>query len=167
MFTLATTVPVANSTWEGTPIPIAFGSPATAATSRTVASMPSSRASVESRAVGCSTVCRASPSSRTPTATFVPPTSTPRMATPAFWYNGGNGSSPRVQEHPHGPDRGRDLADHLRALVRRGAGLHLMAEELPPASGDPVPPPGEQVHLPGATYLPAWTAFGITIALVG
>ena len=26
---------------------------------------------------------------------------------------------------------------------------------------------GEQVHLPGATYLPAWTAFGITIALVG
>jgi hypothetical protein len=42
-----------------------------------------------------------------------------------------------------------------------------MAEELPPASGDGVPPAGEQVHLPGATYLPAWTAFGITIALVG
>jgi hypothetical protein len=42
-----------------------------------------------------------------------------------------------------------------------------MAEELPPSSGDSVPPPGEQVHLPGATYLPAWTAFGITIALVG
>ena len=42
-----------------------------------------------------------------------------------------------------------------------------MAEELPPSSGDAVPPAGEQVHLPGATYLPAWTAFGITIALVG
>ena len=42
-----------------------------------------------------------------------------------------------------------------------------MAEELQPSSGDSVPPAGEQVHLPGATYLPAWTAFGITIALVG
>ena len=42
-----------------------------------------------------------------------------------------------------------------------------MAEELPTASGDGVPPAGEQVHLPGATYLPAWTALGITIALVG
>jgi hypothetical protein len=41
-----------------------------------------------------------------------------------------------------------------------------MAEELPTSSGDGVPA-GEQVHLPGATYLPAWTAFGITIALVG
>ena len=27
--------------------------------------------------------------------------------------------------------------------------------------------PIEQVHLPGPSYLPAWTAFGITIALVG
>jgi len=43
-----------------------------------------------------------------------------------------------------------------------------MAEELPTSSGDAVTPAaGEQVHLPGATYLPAWTAFGITIALVG
>ena len=41
-----------------------------------------------------------------------------------------------------------------------------MAEELPTGDGA-VPPPGEQVHLPGATYLPAWTALGITIALVG
>lgn len=32
---------------------------------------------------------------------------------------------------------------------------------------DGAPPPGEQVHLPGASYLPAWTAFGITVALVG
>lgn len=42
-----------------------------------------------------------------------------------------------------------------------------MADELPPSSGDSVPAAGEQVHLPGASYLPAWTAFGITIALVG
>jgi hypothetical protein len=42
-----------------------------------------------------------------------------------------------------------------------------MADELPPSSGDSVPGAGEQVHLPGASYLPAWTAFGITIALVG
>ena len=42
-----------------------------------------------------------------------------------------------------------------------------MAEELPPGSAEPVPAAGEQIHLPGPTYLPAWTAFGITIALVG
>jgi len=43
-----------------------------------------------------------------------------------------------------------------------------MAEELPTSAGDgAAPPAGEQVHLPGATYLPAWTALGITIALVG
>ncbi|HEU0023220.1 MAG TPA: hypothetical protein VFQ12_01225 [Thermoleophilaceae bacterium] len=42
-----------------------------------------------------------------------------------------------------------------------------MAEELPPQAGDGVPAAGEQVHLPGPTYLPAWTALGITIALVG
>ena len=42
-----------------------------------------------------------------------------------------------------------------------------MADDLPTASGDGTPPAGEQVHWPGATYLPAWTAFGITIALVG
>ena len=41
-----------------------------------------------------------------------------------------------------------------------------MAEERP--AGDPsVPPVGEEVHLPGPTYLPVMTAFGITIALVG
>lgn len=42
-----------------------------------------------------------------------------------------------------------------------------MAEQVPGPSGDGAPPAGEQVHLPGPTYLPAWTAFGITIALVG
>jgi hypothetical protein len=31
----------------------------------------------------------------------------------------------------------------------------------------PAPPPGEPVHLPGPSYLPAITAAGITIALVG
>ena len=42
-----------------------------------------------------------------------------------------------------------------------------MAEQLPTASGNGVPAAGEQVHLPGATYLPAWVALGVTIALVG
>ena len=42
-----------------------------------------------------------------------------------------------------------------------------MAEQVPTPSGNGVPPAGEQVHLPGASYLPAWTALGITIALVG
>lgn len=42
-----------------------------------------------------------------------------------------------------------------------------MAEQAPISAGNGVPPAGEQVHLPGPSYLPAWTAFGITIALVG
>jgi hypothetical protein len=43
-----------------------------------------------------------------------------------------------------------------------------MADQAPiSSSGNGVPPAGEQVHLPGASYLPAWTAFGITVALVG
>ena len=39
--------------------------------------------------------------------------------------------------------------------------------EPPPSPENGAPPAGEQVHLPGASYLPAWTAFGITITLVG
>lgn len=42
-----------------------------------------------------------------------------------------------------------------------------MAEQLPAGTGNGAPPAGEQVHLPGASYLPAWTALGVTIALVG
>ena len=42
-----------------------------------------------------------------------------------------------------------------------------MAEDLPRGPEDDAPQTGEQVHLPGASYLPAWTALGITIALVG
>jgi hypothetical protein len=30
-----------------------------------------------------------------------------------------------------------------------------------------LPPPSEEVHLPGPSYLPVWTAFGLTIGLVG
>lgn len=30
-----------------------------------------------------------------------------------------------------------------------------------------VPPPGEAIHLPGPSYLPAIVALGITIAIVG
>jgi hypothetical protein len=36
-----------------------------------------------------------------------------------------------------------------------------------PAQGNGVPPPGEPVHLPGPSFLPVLTAFGITVALVG
>ena len=41
-----------------------------------------------------------------------------------------------------------------------------MADERSPLH-EQVPPPGEAVHLPGPSYLPALTALGITIALVG
>jgi hypothetical protein len=42
-----------------------------------------------------------------------------------------------------------------------------MADETLHPGGDPAPPPGETVHLPGPTYLPVVTAFGLTIALTG
>jgi hypothetical protein len=32
---------------------------------------------------------------------------------------------------------------------------------------DGTPPPGEAVHLPGPSYLPVLTAFGVTLALTG
>lgn len=32
---------------------------------------------------------------------------------------------------------------------------------------EPVPPPGEPIHLPDPSYLPVLVAFGTTIALVG
>lgn len=40
-----------------------------------------------------------------------------------------------------------------------------MAEKLQPSSD--VPPPGEAIHLPGPSYLPAIVAAGITLTLVG
>ena len=39
--------------------------------------------------------------------------------------------------------------------------------EGPQRHDDGVPPAGEPVHLPGPSYLPVVTAFGITLALVG
>jgi Cytochrome c oxidase subunit IV len=41
-----------------------------------------------------------------------------------------------------------------------------MAEE-PQRPDDGVPPAGEAVHLPGPSYLPVLTAFGVALALVG
>ncbi len=41
-----------------------------------------------------------------------------------------------------------------------------MAEEVA-SRGEAVPPAGEQVHLPGPSYLPVFIAFGLTIALAG
>jgi hypothetical protein len=43
----------------------------------------------------------------------------------------------------------------------------MTTEPIPPQPGEEIPPPTEEVHLPGPSYLPVWTAFGITIALVG
>ena len=42
-----------------------------------------------------------------------------------------------------------------------------MADETVHAEGEPAPPPGETVHLPGPTYLPVVTAFGLTIVGLG
>ena len=36
-----------------------------------------------------------------------------------------------------------------------------------PAAGNSPPPPSEDIHLPGPSYLPALVALGITVALVG
>jgi hypothetical protein len=41
-----------------------------------------------------------------------------------------------------------------------------MADQLQSPQGD-VPPPGEPVHLPGPSYLPVLTAFGISLAVCG
>jgi Cytochrome c oxidase subunit IV len=42
-----------------------------------------------------------------------------------------------------------------------------MADREHPLEASEVPPPGEAIHLPGPSYLPALTALGISIALVG
>jgi hypothetical protein len=43
----------------------------------------------------------------------------------------------------------------------------MTTEHIPPQSGEDLPAATEEVHLPGPSYLPVWTAFGITIGLVG
>jgi hypothetical protein len=42
-----------------------------------------------------------------------------------------------------------------------------MADDTVHPEGEPAPPSGETVHLPGPTYLPVVTAFGLTIAISG
>ena len=42
-----------------------------------------------------------------------------------------------------------------------------MATEPLPQGDEEIVPPTEEVHLPDPSYLPVWTAFGITIGLVG
>ena len=42
-----------------------------------------------------------------------------------------------------------------------------MAEEPTAPAEDAPPPPSEEVHLPGPTYLPLLVGFGITLAVVG
>ncbi len=43
----------------------------------------------------------------------------------------------------------------------------MTTEPIPPQSDEQIAPPTEEVHLPDPSYLPVWTAFGITVALVG
>jgi hypothetical protein len=42
-----------------------------------------------------------------------------------------------------------------------------MADEISAGDEAPPPPAGEAVHLPGPSYLPALTAAGVTVAVVG
>jgi hypothetical protein len=42
-----------------------------------------------------------------------------------------------------------------------------VAEGVHDPQHEPPPPPGEAIHLPGPSYLPALTGFGISIGLVG
>jgi hypothetical protein len=42
-----------------------------------------------------------------------------------------------------------------------------MVDEVVHPEGEPAPPPGEAVHLPGPSYLPVLTAFALTLSLVG
>jgi hypothetical protein len=42
-----------------------------------------------------------------------------------------------------------------------------MVDETVHPNGEPAPPAGETVHLPGPSYLPVVTAFGLTIAITG
>ena len=42
-----------------------------------------------------------------------------------------------------------------------------MADDTIHTDEAPAPPPGEPVHLPGPSYLPVLTAFGLTLAVTG
>ena len=42
-----------------------------------------------------------------------------------------------------------------------------MAEGVHNPEQEQAPPPGEPIHLPGPSYLPVVTAFGVSLALVG
>ena len=57
---------------------------------------------------------------------------------------------------------GRRLLLHVRHDVRRRRDLRLVSPLDPP-----VPPAGEEIHLPGPSIQPLLLAFGITLALVG
>jgi H+/gluconate symporter-like permease len=43
----------------------------------------------------------------------------------------------------------------------------MTTEPIPPQGDEDIVAPTEEVHLPGPSYLPVWTAFGLTIGLVG
>jgi hypothetical protein len=43
----------------------------------------------------------------------------------------------------------------------------MTTEPIPPQGDEELAPPSEEVHLPEPSYLPVWTAFGLTVGLVG
>src|SRR4051794_21772571 len=186
MLTLPTTVPLAKSICEGTPRPTAAGAvPAAAIASRAVASMPAMTASLDSRAVGCSTWWRVRPPSRIAAAVFVPPTSMPSTAgcvgaaMTALCLSAAtgrslvdavdcpaDGSTPRSEEPAHRPHRGRRVGIRVRRRVRGGGRLLAVAEEVEETDGA-LPQPTEEIHLPDPSYLAPVMAFGITLMITG
>ena len=43
----------------------------------------------------------------------------------------------------------------------------MTTEPIPPQGDEELAPPSEEVHLPEPSYLPVWTAFVLTVGLVG
>src|SRR3954454_21035653 len=181
MFTLVTTRPVASSICDGTPTPIARGGPSRRVSSVTPASIAAITFCAVVSGVGCSTDATTSRPTTWPTATLVPPTSTPTMAPSrlsgmapifpiwrrrhGFGINARDGQASGPEEHPHRPDRGRDLPVRLRGRLLRRRGLLMAAE--PGTRADALTEATEQVHMPEPSYLPVVVALGVTLMLVG
>src|SRR4051812_34431269 len=144
MFTLERTRPLAKSICDGSPMPIAAGRPVLLLSSSTVSSSPPIRSSALDRKVGCSTEATTSDPCTCPTATLVPPTSTPNTTSsgpadmarifPDPWssnrfgplrcaINAADGPPLGPQEPPHRPDRRRDLPLRVRGRLLRGGRL--------------------------------------------
>ena len=124
MFTLVSTVPVANSICDGTPTPIASGCPASAITSRTTCSIAVEQgvgADGDRGVLHCVRVA-VTPSTAA-TATFVPPTSTPRTTRDSYLRERGPAS----------------LADSGGVLVEAPSAARPAARRRRPSRASPAP----------------------------